>query len=247
MYQLPSKPITEKKTYSGTVYRLQVEERDMAIKVYRTEKMYEEEEMDDWFPPYQDMEVFLKASSEVFPFLLSDIIVFDEKDHYIGCGCYFVTETMGNTSNILFDITLNDFFTYIFSLEEKIPVISKYHISLDDLSIGNARLGTISGVPNISKLYMFDDSNYRVSEDSIKEITNDNYTSFSDFIYQLISDYYSAHQYTNREYVFVLKELRRKDNYLKFLEKESRGYSNMNEFLLDYIKTFHKKINSRKL
>lgn len=240
-YELPATPVSNQRTYSGSVYRLQVEAKDMAIKIYRTEKEYEEEEQDEWFPSQKDMEKFIELSDEVRPILLSNMMVFDSKDHYIGCGSYYINEIKGNTQDIIFNLSCSKFFADIFALRDQIPYVSKNYIELDDWYMGNLKYGTIDRSPDTEKLYCFDDSNYCISKGSVDMVTNSNYCCLNRLALNILGCYFQKHHYLKEEYRDFLYVVKRYSNYFEFLEKESRGYSTLDEFLKDRVKKIYNR------
>lgn len=241
IYKMKLQAISKEKTYSGTVYPLQVEENLMAIKIYRTKKDFPSEQQDDWFPPLEDIQEFIEVSYQSFPFLLSNCIVLDEENKYIGCGTYCVTETKGDTKQIIFDLPRDKFFQDTDKLREQIPVLSKAKISLSDCSIDNIKFGTITKKPKEERLYIFDDSNYRIEEDyDIKTITKENDKCFNELALDILYFYLHTNQIPLDICYEILDEVRKHNDHFSFLEKESRGYLNMNEFLLDYTKRYQK-------
>ena len=240
IYQLELEPIIKRPTYSGKIYRLQIKDNLMAIKLYRTQKCDNYEIQDDWFPPLKDITKFIELSSQTFPLLLSNSIVLDENDKYIGCSSYYVSDSNDTSKMTIFDIPREQFFFDIFSLEEQLSICSNNHILINDLSIFNLKFGTITKNPNKERIYFFDDSNYRLADYNIKIIETENHEEFNEFGLNILEYYFDSNLYFKEQYAEFLYEVSRNKNVFSFIEKESRDYLTISDFLQDRVKRYLK-------
>ena len=127
-------------------------------------------------------------------------------------------------------------------LKKQIPIISEAKIVLSDCSIDNIKFGTITKKPKEERLYSFDDSNYRIEEHcGIKTILRENYKCFNELALDILDYYLHINLIPFEICQEILIEVRKHDDYFSLLEQESREYSTMNEFLIDYTKKYPKQ------
>ena len=226
IYTLPEKTINQKETYSGSVYHLQIETEDLAVKIYHSVNRYDPEDT-DFFPPQEDLEKFIELSPQVEPLLLSNHRVLDLEDNYIGCSSYFIKETKNDIETVIRNLPCDQLFMNIFSFIEKIPEVSKYRIALDDWSLDNLKYGIIRNQEDNEKIYCFDDSNYRINrEDSIRVITNTNYACANRLAEDILDNLNLYHT--------LIGKMRYSSSYFEYLEKQCRGYKNLDEYAKEY-------------
>ena len=226
IYELPEKTINSKETFSGNVYRLQVENEELAVKIYHSINRDDPDDI-DFFPPQEDLEKFIEISPKMDPILLSNHMVLDLENNYIGCTSYFVEETKKDIGKVIRNLPCNQLFTNIFLLIERIPEVSKYRIALDDWSLDNLKYGTIRNQVESEKIYCFDDSNYRMNkEDSIRVITNTNYACANRLAEDILGDLNLYH--------VLFGKMRYSSCYFEYLERQCRGYKNLEEYSKEY-------------
>ena len=229
-----------KPSYSGTVYQLSDGKDNLAIKIYRDKPKNKYEMKNIWFPKEESLDQFIKVSEDIYPILLSKSKVLDEEDNYIGCSSYYVTETQGSTKEFIYEMPIDMLFENLYSLKKQISVISKARIILDDWRLDNIKYGTITKFPNIERIYSFDDSSYVVSDISSDEILNINYQVFDGLANDLLHYFYNQNKLDSGLYFSFRLSLKAKKNTFEYIEKNSRGYNNLKEFLLDYPKVYKK-------
>lgn len=226
IYMLPKRSINKKETFSGDVYHLQVEDSDLAVKIYHSINRDDPDDM-DFFPPQEDLEKFIELSSKMEPLLLSNHMVLDLENNYIGCTSYFVEETRKDIEEVIRNLPCDQLFTNIFLLIERIPEVSKYRIALDDWSLDNLKYGTIRNQVRSEKIYCFDDSNYRINrEDSIRVITNTNYACANRLAEDILDSLNLYHA--------LIGKMRYSTCYFEYLERQCRGYKNLDEYSKEY-------------
>ena len=236
MYTINSNPISSRNTYTGKAYRLQVGSDLLAVKIYRTNKLYSDEEQDEWFPLEEEVDTFMKLADDVEPILLSRMIVGDEKKDYVGCANYYITEVHGDTRKSIFYMPITKFFECFFDLEEKIPIFTNNFIMLDDWNIDNIKYGIISKDPDRERIYMFDDSNYRLACCSKKLLTLMNEKCFDNLAIDIVDSYVKGN-WVYGEYHDYFESVRDKKHLFEYLEKDSRGYPNMSTYFNDIVKS----------
>lgn len=229
MYELENN-VSGKGRMSGITYRLKKDNLDLAVKLYYHKHPFEGD--DNWYPDIHTLEYFSEIAHDVYPIILSHYKVEDKNHNYVGCASPFINETRGTTKDAIWNLSRDLFFTYFYRVFEQIPKLSKALIVLDDWSIDNMRLGNPANYEE--GIYCFDDSNYFLSEDTSSNNLIDN-ELIEDIVSYYIDKYPSDLQFK------ILDELRRKKNYIDFLEENSLGYENIGEFLEDYSLYLKKK------
>ena len=229
-----------KPSYSGTVYELDAESDKLAIKIYRSSPRDKYEIKNSWFPTEEDLERFIEVSNSTYPILLSHDKVMDQDDKYIGCSTYYVTETKGNTKELIYEMPFTELFESIYSLKEQIPIISKAKIMLDDWRLDNIKYGTISKFPNIERFYSFDDSCYSIGNSDYEHILNCNYRCFDGLANDLAHYFYNQKDMDDIYFYGFRLLLKGKLNTFEYIEETSRGYENLGEYLIEYPKVINK-------
>lgn len=230
MYELENKAISNP-GFSGTCYRLKEGDLDLAVKIYHSEHPYGDDDL--WYPDIDTLKYFIDKRENLSPIILSQYEVLDEYGNYVGCASPFVHETRGKTSETIWTLPRDLFFTYFYNLFKIVPEVSKVGIVLDDWSICNIKLGHPTG--HDEGIYSFDDSNYYIDKD----------TTFNNLICDsLVKDivsYYIEDKYTPDITNTIMKMLRNGKNCLAFLENNSAGYNCVGEFIDDYALVLKKK------
>lgn len=237
IYELNLKPISDDDSYTGKAYRMQIGNDLLAVKIYRTEKLYDAEEDGEWFPSFEEIQKFNQLSSQVQPILLSNVTVYNEDGDYIGCGSYYVNETEGPISNLLFRLPISKFFNDIFKLEESISLLTKEKIVIDDWNTSNIKFGNITSNPADERIYAFDDSNYQICSDfSCKTVASFNRECFNDLAMDILEDYYCLVKPDYGECKTFRNILSKQSDKFRFLERDSRNYPNIGSYLEDRVK-----------
>ena len=107
---------------------------------------------------------------------------------------------------------------------------------LDDWNIDNIKYGTISKEPDRERIYMFDDSNYRLLCGSGDLLTLMNEKCFDNLAIDVV-DGYVRDNWKCGEYHDYIESVRKKKRLFEYLEKDSRGYPNMSTYFNDRVKS----------
>ncbi len=221
---------TDMKGASGEVYRLVTKDEDLAVKIYHESVDYQY--IDSWYPDEDELDCFTLAYTPNLPVLLSKHKVLDENKKYIGCATDYVTETRGNSYNAIKRLPIDLFFRYMNDIENSIPYFDERFISLCDWQLGNLKLGITKSNAD-EKIYIFDDSEYSLVYD-----TNDAF-EMNNLIEDITSRYSNEFGVTAKN--AFMKHLLNSGDYLRYFEKVTRGYNNIEEFFTDYAKVYQKK------
>lgn len=222
---------TNMKGASGMVYHLVKDKEILAVKIYH-EKI-DCSFIDRWFPTEDELDFFIECYDSNLPILLSKYKVCDETNNYIGCATDFIQETRGESIEAIKKLPLSLFFKYLYDIKDSITYFDNKKITLCDLQCTNIKLGTIMN-SNKERIYIFDDSSYFLDDSPYNEEEINNLVEDISYNYCLNISEYIAKKFTS--------EMRKHNNYLKFLERTTSGYSNLDECFKDYAKVYKKGI-----
>ena len=175
---------------TSDVYRLRQDNLDLAVKIYTNYFTKAKRKQ-----AVENIKLFSEIAKDVYPILLSTNVVTDIDGNCIGCTTPYVNNSkMGEYP--IFDLPCENFFEYVNEIREKSKILSHNRIALSDCNDNNIKLGTISNIPDIEKIYLFDDDKYRIydssdllhTEDKINELNN---YSIDDLIEDIMSRYYN--------------------------------------------------------
>lgn len=222
---------------SGVCYHLQDKNQDLAVKIYYNKHG------DNDFPEDWEIEIFGEIHTQVLPVVLSQAPVYNEKGDYIGCCSPYLYETKGKTREILYTLPRDYILNCLSRLEETIPVFSENRIELCDWSIYNVMLSEGKMLP--FDMHLIDDTFYRLTKSNPQLLTQENRGCLSDLIISIIENHtlngvdYSV---SNCPYFLNLRStLGEKYDPITYLEKESRGYFNLDDYFRDYLEVQKKK------
>ncbi len=226
MYALSSESIAS--GYHGTCYHLQKDNLDLAVKIYHQESAFAEEK--PYHPSKEVLTYFTVHAKEMYPILLSEYLVMDEANHYVGCACPYVEETKGVITKALWTLAPSVFLTYFYRLEEAFSKLAAKNIMADPIHIYNMKLGKIKDKPTEEHLYCFDDTGYLLGQNMLLG---------SAILNPAIEDLVFLRLWNQRAPAICQKILRNMwlyDNYLDFFEENSHSYETMETFMADYEK-----------
>lgn len=216
--------------YSGSVYRLQTDSIDLAVKIYRQKVLDFCEKESSWFPCRETLQYFVEQSHEFYPVLLSHYLVEDMLGNYIGCASPYVEEINGKTVNCIWQLATDQFFTYFENLWKTISHFTSKEIEIEDWNADNIILGRGRDLP--FDLYMIDDSSYKRSP----------HPSFNqDEMNNLLEDVITSSPYSPLVIEKVLMEFQKHGNILSYLEKRCQGYCRIGDLMEDYSDCLKKK------
>lgn len=216
---------------SGTVYRLDTGDEDLAVKIYHSEPILDDDEI--YYPTIGDLNYFIDFSPEVLPILLSKYAVEDEDHQYVGCATDFITETRGSTTDALFTLPKDIIFNYLHQLWDTIPTLDAWGISSSDWSLSNIMLGKSRRLPE--GIYLFDDSNYEVSREHTDNIWEAN------FLIEEIVEEYCSSRFDEEIYRRILSRVSQQDNPLAYLERQCKNHKTIGSSLDQQAKILQKK------
>lgn len=222
---------------SGVCYHLQEKNQDLAVKIYYNKNG------DNDFPEDWEIEIFGEIFEDVLPVVLSQAPVYNEKGKYIGCCSPYLYETKGNTGDILYTFPRNYIFECLTKLEDTISIFSENRIELCDWSIYNVMISEGKNIP--FDMHIIDDTFYRLTTSNPKVLNQENRSCLSDLLVSIV-EYYSLSNGGNSNinypyFLNLISKVGQKYDPVSYLEKESRGYSNLDEYFKDYAKIQKKK------
>lgn len=175
---------------TSDVYRLKQDNLDLAVKLYID--YYKKEKRRSIV---ENIRKFNEIAEEVYPIILSTDIVTDIDGNFIGSTTPYISSDKEAEYPIL-DLSCESFFKYVNEIREKSKILSHNRIALSDCNDNNIKLGTISNIPDIERIYLFDDDKYRIydssdllhTEDKLNEMNSYN---IDDLIESIMSRYYN--------------------------------------------------------
>ncbi len=223
----------DKMGQTGSCYRLQVPEKhmDLMVKLYHQDYYCDYLDLKDIFR----MQEFLKDS---FPIRLSEHPVFDEAKKYIGSATPYLEEIAGSTEKVIYQVPVDQMYTDLARLEEKIALVTMKKLVLWDWGIGNLLYGKGHDLP--LGLYAIDDSGYYFdSHVTFKE----NRRMLSDLINDIIASFVFRHVQSLKDPISekVLHPYLKAEDSFTLLRNESSAYSSLEEYLIDKISLVKRK------
>lgn len=221
---------------SGTCYHLENQNLNLAVKIYHTSdsrvaKMFGK----IVFPDEKVLNKLIDVSAISSPILLSQYVVRDKNGSYIGCARDFIESQYSSDDCIqaFFQFPKEKIFSYLQNIQSNISILDTHHIRVNDWIVDNSLFGTKDGVEG---LYIFDDSDYFISDD----ILDFNYLAFNDFIADFVDGFLVEDSYQSVK-PYILRQLDSYSNAVDFLKQVSDSYETIGDGL-----TFHANKVKRK-